>query len=44
MVYRNESFMKNIFDYELLEIITENRNGKIKTKEEIIEDILQHLS
>jgi len=44
MIHRNESFMKNIFDYMLLEIITENWNGKAKSRKEIIKDILRLLS
>lgn len=44
MVHRNESFIKRIFEYMLIEILTENWNGKVKSGEEIIKDILQYLS
>lgn len=43
MVHRNESFMKNIFVYLSLEIVTENWSGKIKSREKIIKEILQLL-
>lgn len=44
MVHRNESFMKDFHHYLLLEIITENWNGKIKSREEIIKEMLQLLN
>lgn len=44
MVHRNEKFMKNIFNYMLYEIVSENWNGKVKNRAEIIKDILQLLN
>lgn len=44
MVHRNEDFMKNIFNYLLLEIITENWNGNPMSKKQIIGEIKQLLN
>lgn len=44
MVHRNEPFMKNIFDYLSLEIITENWNGNAISGKQIIREIIQLLN
>lgn len=44
MVHRNEPFMKNIFNYLSLEIITENWNGNAIPGEQIIREIIQLLN
>lgn len=44
MVHRNEEFMKNISNYLLLEIITENWNGNQMSKKQIIRKIIQLLN
>lgn len=44
MVHRNERFMKGIFESMLLELITDNWNGKTKNRQQIIKGFLQHLN
>lgn len=43
MVHRKENFMQHISEYILLDIITENWKGKVKTKNQIVEDIMNLL-
>lgn len=42
MVHRKEKYMKDISNYMLLDIVTENWNGKRKSKEQMIKDILKY--
>lgn len=44
MVHRNEPFMKNIFEYLLLQIITENWNGNAISGKQVIREIIQLLN
>lgn len=39
MVHREEKFMKPVNTHLLLDIITDNWEGKVKTKEEMIKEI-----
>lgn len=44
MIHRSEPFMKNIFDYLFLEVITENWNGNPISKEQFIKELIQLLN
>lgn len=44
MVHRNEHFMKGLSENMLLELITDNWNGKIKSRQQIIKGVLEYLN
>ena len=40
-VHRNAGFMEGFFDYISYNIITENLSGRLKNREQVIQDILK---
>ena len=42
MVHRKESYMKDVFSYMLLNMVTENWGGKGKDREQMIKDIIEY--